>query len=204
MNMKKIINISIVCIFGFIEANTQTYQYVPFPTGNTVWSEKSCICDGFCNVYDKYIITGEDTIINNNNYKKLYLFFDSVFNSNNAFCLGGIREENKKIYYCGEQSFYNNSINYYKPYFIDGCQNNEILLYDFSLNIGDTLTNINYCFNTIDPNISGEMKIVVSDIDTLFFNNSCRKVFYFYETSGYTFYTYWIEGIGSNRGLLFF
>ena len=188
--MKKII--FILLALAFFRVNAQSYQYVPFPTGNTVWSEyyKSAEQQSYpwiYTYYDKIAMTGEDTTINGKVYKKLYTFNDSVFNINNATYLGGIREENKKIYYYGD------TIHEYKPFF----SFQEVLLYDFTLNIEDTLPSaLNfYCnFLAYDP------PLIVSEIDTVLLGNKLRKVFKFYNEPGIS----WIEGIGSIKGLLFY
>ena len=181
----------ILLALASFKANAQTYQYVPFPEGNAVWSEKYSYENWvptyyYLNCYDKVSLTVEDTIINSRIYKKLYLFNDSVFNINNAIYLGGIREENKKIYYLGD------TIHYGKP--LD-CTN-EVLLYDFNLNVGDTFyfglpqTDSLICNNSY-------WNVVVISIDTINLGNKLRKRFIF---NDYT--TQWIEGIGNVNGLL--
>lgn len=136
----------------------------------------------------KYFIKG-DTLINSILYKKLYKsglrykhdFFNNVFSNysyyNNVYS-GAIREsEGKWFYYTNE----------YYP-------NVDTLLYDFNLEIGDTLPE---SYTT-----PGDY-YVVSDIDSIFVNGCYKKQFYFDDSS-------WdfigppviIEGIGSYVGLL--
>jgi len=135
--------------------------------------------------YEKFAINGEDTIINGIVYKKLFLFHTSQFYNDSAICIGGIREVNKKIFYYGD------SVHILKPIITNNCNGNEILLYDFSLNIGDTINE--ECFN-------GFFTLVVTDIDTMLIGNKLRKVFHF-NTPLFN----WVEGIGnlniSNNGL---
>jgi len=73
----------------------------------------------------------------------------------------------------------------------NNCNGNEILLYDFSLNIGDTIKE--ECFN-------GFTAVVITDIDTILIGNQLRKVFHF----NVPFFN-WVEGIGNvnmnNNGL---
>jgi hypothetical protein len=177
MNMKKIIFISLA--FAFLKANTQTYQYVPFPTENAVWSESYYYAGENKSIYyEKFAINGEDTIINSIVYKKLFLFYTSQFYTDSAICIGGIREENKKIFYYGD------SVHILKPMInYNNCNGNEILLYDFSLNIGDTIKE--ECFN-------GFLTVVITDIDTMLIGNQLRKVFHFN-----TPFFNWVEGIGN-------
>jgi hypothetical protein len=191
--MKKIIFISLA--FAFLKANTQTYQYVPFPTENAVWSEEYWFSSEnkySIHSYERFAINGEDTLINNKVYKKLYLFYDTIFNSNTAIYLGGIREENKKIYYLGDTVHQGKPLTDYYGF------NQEILLYDFSLNIGDTLPTVatTPCNFIISPTF-------VTEIDTVLIGNKFRKVFKF-NTYGVS----WAEGIGNisifgDAGLLF-
>lgn len=169
---------------------SQEYQYIPFPDSGAVWSEvynpahdeENPVWD----VYERFALSGEDTIIKNLSYKKLYLFYDTIFDKKKSLYMGGIREDNEKhIYYIGD------SIHWLKPFnsFNDYNKEKEFLLYDFSLEIGDTLWEGN-------NNIFG--KLIVEDIDTIQIENTLRKKFYF----NY-FWVEWIEGIGSLRGLLF-
>lgn len=163
----------------------QEYEYVPFPDSGAVWSEMYT-SDETMVVYENFALSGEDTIINDISYKKLYLFHESFFDKNKFIYIGGIREDNAKhIYYMGD------SVHWLKPYnsFDDYNKEKELLLYDFSLEIGDTLWESN-------TNVYG--KLIVRDIDTIQIGNTLRKKFYF----NY-FWVEWIEGIGSLRGLLF-
>jgi hypothetical protein len=141
-------------------------------------------------ILERFALSGEDTIINTLTYKKLYIFYDTVFNPSHATCIGGIREdEQRRIYYAGEE------IHELKPSY---HTSNELLLYNFSLNIGDTLRNANITF--VD-----EAFYVVSDIDTVLIGNTLRKMYCFCNTgedcSNYC--AKWIEGIGFLKGLLF-
>jgi hypothetical protein len=164
----------------------QDYEYVPFPTQDAIWSEYyfSGEEDGVSN-YERFALNGEDTTINNLVYKKLYLFYDTVFSVSNATYFGGIREDStKRIYFTREFQLHDAKPPY--PWY----EYEEIVLFDFSLNIGDTMFSVpNYDY----------MFLVVKDIDTIQIANTYRKVFYF---ENY-FWLNWIEGIGSNMGLLF-
>jgi len=172
-------------VLAFLNANAQSYQYVPFPTENAIWSEGYYYSGEKSMQYEKFAINGEDTIINGIVYKKLFLFHTSQFYNDSAICIGGIREVNKKIFYYGD------SVHILKPIITNNCNGNEILLYDFSLNIGDTINE--ECFN-------GFLTLVVTDIDTMLIGNKLRKVFHF-NTPLFN----WVEGIGnlniSNNGL---
>lgn len=171
--------IAIVFVLS-ISANllAQEYQYIPFPDSGVVWSEMYS-SEKTMVVYERFTMTGEDTVINDISYKKLYIFYDKTFDKNNAQCIGGIREDDqKRVYYNGE------GVHSFKPL---GTEASGALLYDFSVSIGDTIKNGN----------SSHGEIVVMDIDTIKIGNSLRKVFHV----GYD--VTWIEGIGNLRGLLF-
>ncbi|NSW44698.1 MAG: T9SS type A sorting domain-containing protein [Bacteroidales bacterium] len=188
--MKKTFLFYLLLALAFLKANAQTYQYVPFPTENAVWSEDYSYDSYYyypqCYFLDKIALNGDDTHINGETYKKLFIFNDSVFNINNANYFGGIREENKRIYYYGD------TVHFGKP---NNCLN-EVLLYDFNLNVGDTFISF---FNQIDSTYcsNSNWDVVVSSIDTIILGNKLRKRFIFND-----FFTQWIEGIGNVRGLL--
>ncbi len=177
----------ILLALAFFKANAQSYQYVPFPTGDAVWSEyyrseEQQSPPWFYYYYDKIAMTGEDTTINEKIYKKLYLFNDTVFNIHNATYLGGLREQNKKIYYYGD------TIRSLKPIYAF----QEILLYDFNLTIGDTLHPDSNTYS----NFLGYF--IVKNIDTIIIGNVPRRRITFNGS-----YARWVEGVGDLEGLLF-
>ncbi|NOZ47908.1 MAG: T9SS type A sorting domain-containing protein [Chlorobi bacterium] len=67
----------------------------------------------------------------------------------------------------------------------------ELLLYDFSKNVGDTIYFGNPPTNYVES--------VIENIDTIQIDNTLRKVYHFKNYS----WVEWIEGIGNTRGLLF-
>lgn len=189
--MNKSIIILITVIVPLL-ASSQEYEYVPFPDSGAIWSEVYYYPDPIWPdtvikqpSYERFALNGEDTIINDITYNKLFIFYDSIFYKANATYIGGIREdENRRIYFKSDTS-----IHEYKPmnWFYDY---NEIILYDFSLKIGDTIKNIN-CRPEDDM-------LIVSGIDSVLINNQYRKMFHFQIP-----WVKWIEGIGSVKGLLF-
>ena len=180
--MKKLPFILILfCLPLFVPA--QEYQYVPFPDSGAVWSE-TYSSEETSVVYERFTVNGEDTLINNLSYKKLYIFYDRVFDKSKARCVGGIREdEHRRVYFKGDSV-----IHPYKPFWMTAPPLDEILLYDFSCKIGDTIT-LNISPDESDP-------LTVKGIDTIKIGNSLRKIF----SVGYN--VKWIEGIGNLRGLL--
>lgn len=189
--MKK--NIFITVILFPLVAFSQEYEYIPFPDSGAIWSEvyyypEPAWPDTVVKQpsYERFTLNGEDTIINEISYKKLFMFFDTVFNKSKATYIGGIREdENKKIYFKGDTVIHD-----LKP-MIDFYNYEEIVLFDFSLNVGDTIKNIN-CRPEDDL-------LIVSKIDSVIINNKFRKMYHFNPMP----WVKWIEGIGSVMGLLF-
>ncbi|MDA3929108.1 MAG: T9SS type A sorting domain-containing protein [Prolixibacteraceae bacterium] len=163
---------------------SQEYKYVPFPNSGAVWSEMYSSEETMV-VYERFTIPGEDTLINDISYKKLYIFYDNTFNKSKSIYIGGIREdEHRRVYFKGDSVIHHD-----KPFWISPPPMDEILLYDFSLEIGDTT------YLTISP--SDSIATIVQDIDTMLFGNTLRKVFYL------SYNVEWIEGIGNARGLLY-
>jgi hypothetical protein len=152
--------------------------YVPFPTENASWSEIKWYqgtCDFPCKY--QYKMLG-DTLINSTLYLKIYKQNDSLANSVNAFYFGALREQAKKIYFRSKEN------------------DNEIRLYDFSKNVGDTINNLYSAFNLFYP-IPSE-SAVITGIDSILLNGNYRKVFHL--DAEYDDYI-WIEGIGCTNGL---
>jgi hypothetical protein len=164
---------------------SQEYEYVPFPDSAAIWSEVFYWPhreweEGEV-TYERFALTGEDTVLNDKIYKKLYLFYDTVFKIDVTECIGGIREDSlKRIYYAGKR------IHSLKP-LIDF---DEVILYDFSLKVGDTIM--------VDSMYNVDGYTVVESIDTVQIGNTLRKRFSF----DYAI-PQWIEGIGCRSGLLY-
>lgn len=172
-------------------AHGQTNVYHPFPDSNAIWNvEADAYYGGQCPpppstnpVLVDYTFSEflqGDTTINNYIYHKIYMSgyvhehcqFGNFVNNWNYFnnvYEGAYRQDTllKKIFF------------YYS--------NTEWLLYDFNLNVGDTLFGYQRC---------GE---VVSSIDSVLIGNNYRKRFNLSNT--FTPHSI-IEGIGSTAGLL--
>jgi hypothetical protein len=173
--MKKLLLIILIILPTFIKAQ----QYIPFPDSNAVWGEYEAYMGTCFPCKYQYRMLG-DTIINSVQYNKIYFQNDSLSNFTNAAYFGGMREQTKKIYF---RSYY--------------C-NNEILLYDFTKSIGDTLKNLHcgpdFC-DTIVPNYG-----IISNIDSILIDGNYRKEFHITDQLGEAYYN-WIEGIGNVFGL---
>lgn len=113
--MNKIYSFLIFCLFaGVLHAQT----YVPFPTANAVWTERTGNGEQAPSFYC-YGLKNSDTTINSVTYHKLYRSNDLTFSEDEFF--GGLREDAKRIYL-----------------HTGGA---EKLIYDFNLMQGDTFFN---------------------------------------------------------------
>jgi len=166
-----------------IFVNGQTSVYHPFPDSNAVWNFEIFLpfgCDFFgqSNVNYSIIITS-DTIINSQSYHKLII----PLLSSSSYCVGStgyqgaIRQDNlnKKVFY------------------IPQSENQEQLLYDFNMQVGDTVKGLLEICN-------GSQKDIVQSIDSILIGNDYRKKWNFVCSNDYGYYI--IEGLGSTYGLI--
>jgi hypothetical protein len=171
--------------------NIKGQGYIPFPSSNTVWSEhfKAPVSTSLTSYYYRNILANKDTTIGAKTYHQLfYSHSDTVYSENSsAVYNGGIRESGQQVFYLPKDSA------------------NEYLLYDFSLQVGDM---IKYDYSAFSHQMGlGPMdSLFVSSIDSvLILDGSYRKRinFSFRCTPPYPLtWTYWIEGVGNNMGLL--
>ena len=184
-NMKNhLIILVITSLFSVFNIHCNAQKYYAFPDSNAVWSvywqrnEPSFPPSWIWTTY-KYGLFG-DTVINNMNYHKLYENdYDSIMKINNPdnYYIGALREMDKKIYYLIKDSILEN------------------IIYDFNIHkINDTVIISNHRF-----------KFICQKIDSILINNKYRKMYYM--DAGFLYmgssYSGWIEGIGSDGGLLF-
>jgi len=163
-----------------LSAKAQTSVYHPFPDSDAVWNidYQQYSISFQCTLYESqysYIIDG-DTSINGHNYHKLWtpvVFHDTC--NGGFFCCGGyngcIRQDTtmKKVFY------------------IPSYDSTEQLLYDFNLQVGDTIKG----FLT---RTCGGTK--VTGLDSILINHNYRKRW------NLNYGLNIIEGIGANNGLL--
>jgi hypothetical protein len=176
----------VICIFQFLLLGTQmliSQDYFPLPETNTFWISSFwdipdyCPCAGTCSI-DQYSITG-DTLINEVVYHKLD--YTGIYYGDNC-------EEN--YFNDGYQGAFRNDIGNKKVWFVPSGDLNESLLYEFDLEIGDTLSP-----GILNPIEFGDFW--VEDIDTIEVGDSYRKMFLI--RSGFNIYGgpfEIIEGIG--------
>ena len=176
--MKKLILFAGLSVLLVLEAGGQVYH--PFPVKNVKWtnylefglSEKPPDTTILC-----YVFNG-DTTIKSIVYSRLCLQSgDSLHPLFRG--IGGLRENNKKIYYVGSD-------------LLGFPSDNEVLLYDFSAKAGDTVYHADY------------FKTIILSIDSVLIDSSYRKRFKINSNNNFHFKDeYWVEGIGNMRnGLL--
>lgn len=169
--MKKLILISASFIFS-VMAFCQ--DYYPLVQENNEWNVLQVIFEGG-NPWDTtfftqmYMISG-DTIINELAYKKVFKSEEEI--PVNWEYEGSIREEDEKVWY------------------ISHFNNEETLIYDFTLNVGDTMV---FQYQSV---------MVVDSITFHEIGGMERKHVYFSYIDFSPYRELWIEGIGSNYGVL--
>jgi hypothetical protein len=178
--MKKIVQLLAV-IFAF-SFNLNGQEYYPFPTENVFWNvylEFSLYESPADTFLLRYTLRG-DTAINQVTYKKLCIESGDTINPI-IKPIGGLREEEKQIFFVGDD-------------YLGYTHEEELLLYDFSKGIGDTIFHDNY-----DTFYS-----VVENIDTVDISGENRRRFKIKTCNNYYFEDeeYWIEGIGSIKNSL--
>lgn len=177
--MKIILNIILFLISFEIQAQISVYH--PFPDSNAVWriswGEQSCFIGSLPQAEYRYLLE-TDTIINSVSYRKIKREIGLPFVCGPTYppgigYMGGLRQDiaNRKVYFIPRDSL------------------NENLIYDFNLNVGDTLPRFIF-----DQN--GIQNTTLLSIDSILINSSYRK--YFITNNGNII----IEGIGLESGLL--
>jgi len=182
--MKKLLLISLL-LFVLKSAFAQTNVYHPFPESNAVWNESFRIWG--CNFWPyyheerySYVMTG-DTVIGATTFHKLEWPFIQLMDT----CFG-----NFPMNYPGYAGAIMQDTAARKIFYVHPNQSNVQLLYDFSLQLGDTVLSslVSSCPNTT----------IVTNIDSILINGSYRKQFTWYGSQVTTV----VEGIGSLNGLL--
>ena len=178
MKSPTIISVLVILFVHSIKAQ----DYYPFPTEDAHWNiylSSTCDNDSPPDTFLlQYFIDG-DTVINDLTYRKL-----CVENWNLANLIiepvGGIREEEKRIYYNGQG-------------FLGSVQEEELLLYDFTAQVGDT----------VQHSEKVSFRSIILEIDSIQINGAYRKRYKV--DNGWMYHNpdYIVEGIGSiQNGLL--
>lgn len=196
---------------NFEENQLSTFSYTPFKS-NSVWS-----------VSDTKYMTFGDTIINSKEYMKVFKQTQNApfeFDINQSNYFAAIRNDsiNKKVFVVFNDQFYVHNVNGE----IFTCDpSDEFLLYDFSLQIGDTSIFVDYQYSTLFLfRVQRKNQIVYQNIltwnDTVIYNsdsllilsndNFAKKILLeAYNAEFEDFYCnpnyYIIESIGSINGI---
>jgi len=166
----------ITAIFLLISMLVNGQEYVHFPLLDATWHvylETTCDNDSPPDTFLlRYYFDG-DTLVEDITYRLLYLETGDTIHPS-RLPVGGIREDNKRVYYIGED-------------FLGFALDEELLLYDFNMHIDDTVYHSN----------DGMWKSIVLDIDSVQIGDRYRKRYlvdngWFYHNQDYI-----IEGIGS-------
>lgn len=213
--MKKIA--AIFLLICSTSSNAQTY--FPFPDSVGVWRQASTYDQGFSmyELTNYNIFLNGDTIIDSALYSKLYIYSCGTFmipfsypnpptgcpiDTSNASYYGSLREINKRVYFRPDSLYYNNDNSWSSFCFASNWNRNEdLLLYDFNVNEGDTIV---YPF--LDS-----LSIFITSIDSILIQTNYRKKFNYNISSwgnssscshfgvGYNY----VEGIGDISSGLF-
>ncbi len=172
----------IIIIFCTCLLNTINAQdYIKFPQSAAIWN---VIGDNDFSL-EKYRIRiglSGDTVIGSNTYAKVYWLYDSTLIHPNSEYFGALREDSNKHVFIK----------------IKGQQ--EVLLYDFSVNIGDTIWyTLGACLGSdtigFDAGPHNHYKVVLGIDSVMIYNNTFRKRISLLSSNFNT--DKWIEGIGS-------
>ncbi len=170
----------IICCSKDIKAQD---DYQSLVVENKMWSCGWEIIDYYTSYWIKF---SGDTIINDNNYKRIWMSSYSNTPDNWELHEGYVREDTigKKVY------FMNNDLE-------------EGLIYDFDVNIGDTINihNRNEDWWDNECPFYDELQLIVDTIYYMEILESTRKAVVVREIND-TIKETWIEGIGSNAGVL--
>ncbi|MCF8247924.1 MAG: T9SS type A sorting domain-containing protein [Saprospiraceae bacterium] len=162
-------------VFLFVWTGATLAQNLPFPESNAIWKEANTTIAG--PIFSHTALCG-DTLLNGINFSQvLSVQVDSALNITGSFYFGGLRS--------------NNGVVRFKPNDFSA----ELLLYDFNLQPNDVidLTEV-FLGNTVSRKVdSVKMEMLAGKM---------RKVIYFEPGYLNAPVEYWMEGIGSNFGLL--
>ena len=188
ISMKKILFLLVYCSF-VAPLSAQTSVYHPFPDSSASWNyTHGNLCWGPIGVdlisYQHSYYIGADTMINNAVYHSLQIPVVLYSAGPNCWPSGNYTLPGK---YAG--AFRNDHFNR-KVYIVPENDSVEQLLYDFNLQVGDSLLGyLPVCFSICDTVIS---------IDSVLVGNTYRKRWLVDQM----YQAYIIEGVGSTYGLI--
>lgn len=194
--MKRTLLIALLVSFSFGIYSQESDDLV-FPTSDAIWNIQHYETESLGRFIEfRYGMSG-DTIINDRVYNKIYLLNDTtLFIDKNDIYVGGIRQENKQVWFLvhdhDKGAIYSESEVY--P---------EYLLCDFSKEIGETITFENVLsYDMLNSYLEGNYMLdpftmKVLDIE----EREYGKTFIVGYNNSLPSRYEWIEGIGSTAGL---
>ena len=175
----KILSLILFVILNLLYLELFSQNYYPFPDTNTAWNtvgDNDFTPDQW---HLRYAMYG-DTIINSILYTKVYEMYDSTILHTNSTYFAAIRENENKQIFCLLPGF------------------SESILYDFNLNVGDTIYyNIGGVLGHSEVRFWDEnhYRIIIERDSMLMLNNQYRRKWVLEES--FFCDRIWIEGIGS-------
>lgn len=182
--MKNLLTLFLILFISQLMAQ----NFTPIPTSNVVWNENISNTQSFC--ADQSIQITGDTLINGTVYHKLYVTGVEYFMTQpNGFCTNTVL---RSFSYHGGY-FRNDSLNK-KVWYRTTTMNRDTLLYDFNLQVGDTLPET-YLYDF------SEGVYIIDSIDFIPYGGSTVKR---YIVNNFCLFDpiNLIEGVGSNAGFL--
>ena len=171
--MRKMLVIVLFVMLNLVQHLCKAQSYIPFPDSNAVWinADYTLVNQPFYHYVlvgtRNYCTNGEDTLLNATTYTKI--------NHCEGAYKAALRDDNGKVYIVPKDSV------------------NEFLLYDFTLEVGDTLGTFFYEYSGGWQELS-QNDIIINEVDSININNVYHKRITVDNT-------YWIEGIGCTMGL---
>lgn len=179
---------TLISLLLLINLQTFSQEYISFPSSNAVWFNYSYEATGSggngIRKEHYFILLDETFTIENEEYNKL------IFRGYNHYYVNGGLDHSvfhDDIFIGGTRQ----NISERRVFYYDNEDNQEYLLYDFDLKVGDTLE---YAYN-----MDNDYSLVVLFTDSILLGGEYRKRFQFTNYGEYDLYL--IEGIGSTTGL---
>ena len=169
-------------VFGFGIPFSANAQFPSIPDSNAIWFEETTL--------------GPDPLFSSGFYLEPFdhdsLINDTLFNLLGS---GFYPPQISPPFYCG--GLFDDLFG--RVYFRDFSSNWTYLLYDFSLDIGDS---VNVCVSEGCGNISFPVKMFVLNVDTLIIHDEPFKRLQIVNAMGSGGMHYWIQRIGGTGGIL--
>ncbi len=176
------ITIALFLLPAMNKASEKGHEYAPLIDTAALWN----VHHYFTYTYT-YKFMG-DTLIDTLEYKKLYYNYAPDFSYDTAIYYAG----------CMRENLHEGKV-YYKP-----PTGREFLLYDFGLEVGDTIIYEDSLIEYLPGNKSfyANTSFIADSIDSMKIHDEYRKVVYINGNNKYRSSQFWIEGIGSSKGII--